>query len=39
MDLLKRIREKLLVIPGCFDVISAMLIEDAGYEAVFVGGY
>ncbi|OBP13466.1 hypothetical protein A5320_18105 [Rheinheimera sp. SA_1] len=40
MNLKERISYgKLLVVPGCFDVVSAILIEDAGFEAVFVRGY
>src|SRR5580693_1582544 len=26
-------------LPGCYDVLSAMLLERAGFEAVFMSGY
>ena len=26
-------------LPGCFDVLSAMILEKAGFEAVFMSGY
>src|SRR5271165_3713470 len=26
-------------LPGCFDVLSAMILERAGFEAVFMSGY
>lgn len=32
-------REQALVVPGSFDMVSARLIERAGFEAVFVPGY
>lgn len=28
-----------LVVPGCFDVMSALLVENAGFEAVLVSGF
>ena len=31
-------REKLLVAPGCFDGLSARLIEEAGFEAAYLSG-
>ena len=31
-------RDKLLVAPGCFDGLSARLIEEAGFEAVYLSG-
>ena len=31
-------REKLLVAPGCFDGLSARLVEEAGFEAVYLSG-
>ncbi len=30
---------ELLVMPGCYDALSAMLIEDAGFDAVQVSGF
>ena len=37
---LKRLlqRDKLLVAPGCFDGLSARLIEEAGFEAAYLSG-
>ena len=37
---LKRLlqRDKLLVAPGCFDGLSARLIEEAGFEATYLSG-
>jgi 2-methylisocitrate lyase-like PEP mutase family enzyme len=37
---LKRLlkRDKLLVAPGCFDGLSARLVEEAGFEAVYLSG-
>jgi 2-methylisocitrate lyase-like PEP mutase family enzyme len=35
-DLLRR--DKLLVAPGCFDGLSARLVEEAGFEAVYLSG-
>jgi 2-methylisocitrate lyase-like PEP mutase family enzyme len=32
-------RPKMLVMPGAFDAFSAKLIEQAGYEAVYMTGY
>jgi len=32
-------RDQALVVPGSFDMVSARLIEMAGFEAVFVPGY
>jgi 2,3-dimethylmalate lyase len=26
-------------LPGCYDVLSALISEDAGFEAVFLSGY
>src|SRR3970040_2029988 len=39
-QLLKRLlrREELLVAPGCFDGLSARLVEEAGFEAAYVSG-
>lgn len=31
-------REQLLVAPGCFDGLSARLVEEAGFEAVYLSG-
>jgi len=31
-------RDKLLVAPGCFDALSARLVEEAGFEAVYLSG-
>lgn len=31
-------REQLLVAPGCFDGLSARLVEEAGYEAAYLSG-
>ena len=31
-------RDKLLVAPGCFDGLSARLIEEAGFEAAYLSG-
>ena len=31
-------RDKLLVAPGCFDGLSARLVEDAGFEAAYLSG-
>jgi 2-methylisocitrate lyase-like PEP mutase family enzyme len=37
---LKRLlkRDRLLVAPGCFDGLSARLVEEAGFEAVYLSG-
>ena len=37
---LKRLlkRDKLLVAPGCFDGLSARLVEEAGFEALYLSG-
>jgi 2-methylisocitrate lyase-like PEP mutase family enzyme len=35
--LLEQPRE--LVLPGCYDVLSAMLLENAGFSSVFLSGY
>src|SRR5262249_42717489 len=35
-ELLKR--NKLLVAPGCFDGLSARLVEEAGFEAAYLSG-
>jgi len=35
-ELLKR--DKLLVAPGCFDGLSARLVEEAGFEAAYLSG-
>ena len=32
-------RDEALVVPGSFDMVSAMLVERAGFEAVYVPGY
>ena len=32
-------REEVLVAPGCFDALSARVIERAGFEAAFLGGF
>jgi 2-methylisocitrate lyase-like PEP mutase family enzyme len=39
-QLLKRLlqRDKLLVAPGCFDGLSARLVEEAGFEAAYLSG-
>lgn len=44
MSAADRLRELLcgpdiLVVPGCYDAISARLIERAGFEAAFMGGF
>ena len=31
-------RDRILVAPCCYDMISAKLIEQAGFEAVYLGG-
>jgi 2-methylisocitrate lyase-like PEP mutase family enzyme len=31
-------RDKLLIAPGCFDGLSARLVEEAGYEAAYLSG-
>lgn len=31
-------RDQLLVAPGCFDALSARLVEEAGFEAVYLSG-
>ena len=30
---------EILVIPGCYDALSARLVERAGFEAAFMGGF
>jgi 2-methylisocitrate lyase-like PEP mutase family enzyme len=39
-QILKRLlqRDKLLVAPGCFDGLSARLVEEAGFEAAYLSG-
>lgn len=32
-------RDRLLLLPCCFDALSAMLIEHAGFEAAFMSGF
>jgi len=32
-------RSQILVVPACFDMVSAKLIERAGFEAVYLSGY
>ncbi|MEZ5244171.1 MAG: isocitrate lyase/PEP mutase family protein [Acidimicrobiales bacterium] len=32
-------RPEVLVVPGCFDALSARLVEAAGHEAAFCGGF
>lgn len=32
-------RDQILVAPCCYDMVSARLIERAGFEAVYLGGY
>jgi 2-methylisocitrate lyase-like PEP mutase family enzyme len=32
-------RRKALVVPGCHDALSAMIVEDAGFEAIQVSGF
>jgi 2-methylisocitrate lyase-like PEP mutase family enzyme len=32
-------REQGLELPGCYDTLSAMLLEQAGFESVFLSGY
>lgn len=40
MKLKERLRQKdLLVAPGAFDMVSAKIIENAGFEAVYVTGF
>jgi 2,3-dimethylmalate lyase len=40
MNLRQRItRDSILVVPACFDMVSAKLIEQAGFEAVYLSGY
>ena len=36
-ELLKR--KKLLIAPGCFDGLSARLVEQAGFEAAYLSGH
>ena len=31
-------RKKLLVAPGCFDGLSARLVEEAGFESAYLSG-
>jgi len=31
--------DELLVAPGCFDALTARLVESLGYDAVYLGGY
>ena len=31
--------KRLLVIPGAYDALSALLIERAGFDTMFVGGF
>ena len=31
-------RNQLLVAPGCFDGLSARLVEEAGFEAAYLSG-
>ena len=43
MDRIERLRERLrrdpiLVAPGCYDALTALLIEQAGFEAAYVSG-
>jgi 2-methylisocitrate lyase-like PEP mutase family enzyme len=39
-QVLKRLlqRDKLLIAPGCFDGLSARLVEEAGFEAAYLSG-
>jgi 2-methylisocitrate lyase-like PEP mutase family enzyme len=32
-------RDKTVLIPGCFDCLSAKLVEDAGFPVVYIGSY
>src|SRR4051812_40824935 len=32
-------RPEILEVPGCYDVLSAMLLEQAGFSNVFLSGY
>ena len=32
-------RPKVLILPGCYDAMSARLIERAGFQATFMGGF
>jgi 2,3-dimethylmalate lyase len=32
-------REETIALPGCYDVLSALVSEDAGFEAIFLSGY
>jgi 2-methylisocitrate lyase-like PEP mutase family enzyme len=32
-------RKETIALPGCYDVLSALISEDAGFEAIFLSGY
>jgi 2-methylisocitrate lyase-like PEP mutase family enzyme len=32
-------RPETIALPGCYDVVSALISEDAGFEAIFLSGY
>jgi 2-methylisocitrate lyase-like PEP mutase family enzyme len=32
-------RPETVALPGCYDVLSALISEDAGFEAIFLSGY
>ena len=32
-------RPETIALPGCYDVLSALVSEDAGFEAIFLSGY
>ena len=32
-------RPETIALPGCYDVLSALISEDAGFEAIFLSGY
>jgi 2-methylisocitrate lyase-like PEP mutase family enzyme len=32
-------RQNMLLVPGCYDAVSARLVQDAGFQAVYVGSY
>ncbi|MEW5975956.1 MAG: isocitrate lyase/PEP mutase family protein [Acidobacteriota bacterium] len=40
MKLAHRLREnRILLVPACFDMVSARIIEQTGFEAVYLSGY
>ena len=32
-------QHKPLVVPGCYNALSALILEEAGFEAVYMSGY